>query len=528
MNPAETAAFRQAEWTTPITSEDQWEKRGGWDERGSQRNYVREEGSQLRSGERVDSMKTQWASSSPLVNRQDACRVHGAAGGFMSKQSPSMDDVGLWQRGGRGTAKVGIIADDYTGAADTGVQFAKKGLKTTIVRDLTGLEVVMDRVDVLVFDTESRSDPKAVAAEKVAVACEAFKKTGVKWLYKKIDSTLRGNLGAELDAAVDTLAVAAAILCPAYPKTGRITVGGFHLINQRLIEDTEAAKDPESPVKQSHIPTLLRSQSGKPVALVDIATVSQGAATMNREVARQLKEGSQIIVVDAISQRDLKTIAHAIASLDAPVLACGSGGLAEELPDAFRLGEDGGDRVAVIAGSVSGVTAQQIRTAARTLNAEVITVDLHRALQGEAAGRHEATRVVDEAENALAAGRDVVIRLAESLSALEGAKEAGRSLGATDQEMRGQMGRLLGWVAQALVTKGSVCGMVVTGGETASHVFTALKVLEVQVEEEVVPGIPSVTLVGGPADGTRVVTKAGAFGSDDALVTAIKYLRKTQ
>lgn len=422
--------------------------------------------------------------------------------------------------------RVGIIADDYTGAADTGVQFSKKRLKTSIVHDLKRIEETAERVDVLVFDTESRGDPKEVAYKKVALAAEEFKKTGVEILYKKIDSTLRGNLGVELDAAIDTLNVSAVILCPAYPKNGRITVGGFHLNNQSLIEDTEVAKDPESPVRQSHIPTLIQNQSEKKVSLVDIATVSLGVERVKREVVRQLKEGNQIIVVDAISQRDLKTIAQAIASLDQPVLVCGSGGLAEELPDAFGLGEDREEFVVVIAGSVSEVTAQQIRIAAKTLNVKVVTVDVQRVLMGKEEGKLEATRVIDEAEEAFHAGRDVVIRLAESLNALEEVKEAGKELGLTDREMRTLMGQILGRTSQAILKKGKLCGMVVTGGETAFNVYKALDVLEVRVEEEVLPGIPVVTIVGGPASGTRVVTKAGAFGNEDALVTAIEYLRK--
>jgi uncharacterized protein YgbK (DUF1537 family) len=422
--------------------------------------------------------------------------------------------------------RVGIIADDYTGAADTGVQFSKKRLKTSIVHDLKQIEETAERVDVLVFDTESRGDPKEVAYKKVALAAEEFKKTGVEILYKKIDSTLRGNLGVELDAAIDTLNVSAVILCPAYPKNGRITVGGFHLNNQSLIEDTEVAKDPESPVRQSHIPTLIQNQSEKKVSLVDIATVSLGMEKVKREVVRQLKEGNQIIVVDAISQRDLKTIAQAIASLDQPVLVCGSGGLAEELPDAFGLGEDREEFVVVIAGSVSEVTAQQIRIAAKTLNVKVVTVDVQRVLMGKEEGKLEATRVIDEAEEAFHAGRDVVIRLAESLNALEEVKEAGKELGLTDREMRTLMGQILGRTSQAILKKGKLCGMVVTGGETAFNVYKALDVLEVRVEEEVLPGIPVVTIVGGPASGTRVVTKAGAFGNEDALVTAIEYLRK--
>lgn len=422
--------------------------------------------------------------------------------------------------------RVGIIADDYTGAADTGVQFSKKRLKTSIVRDLKRIEETAERVDVLVFDTESRGDPKEVAYKKVALAAEEFKKTGVEILYKKIDSTLRGNLGVELDAAIDTLNVSAVILCPAYPKNGRITVGGFHLNNQSLIEDTEVANDPESPVRQSHIPTLIQNQSEKKVSLIDIATVSLGMERVKREVVRQLKEGNQIIVVDAISQRDLKTIAQTIASLDQPVLVCGSGGLAEELPDAFGLGEDREEFVVVIAGSVSEVTAQQIRIAAKTLNVKVVTVDVQRVLMGKEEGNLEATRVIDEAEEALNAGRDVVIRLAESLNALEEVKEAGKELGLTDREMRTLMGQILGRTSQAILKKGKLCGMVVTGGETAFNVYKALDVLEVRVEEEVLPGIPVVTIVGGPASGTRVVTKAGAFGNEDALVTAIEYLRK--
>ncbi|MEE9509907.1 MAG: nucleotide-binding domain containing protein, partial [Candidatus Bathyarchaeia archaeon] len=326
--------------------------------------------------------------------------------------------------------------------------------------------------------------------------------------------------------AIDTLNVSAVILCPAYPKNGRITVGGFHLNNQSLIEDTEVAKDPESPVRQSHIPTLIQNQSEKKVSLVDIATVSLGVERVKREVVRQLKEGNQIIVVDAISQRDLKTIAQTIASLDQPVLVCGSGGLAEELPDAFGLVEDREEFVVVIAGSVSEVTAQQIRIAAKTLNVKVVTVDVQRVLMGKEEGKLEATRVIDEAEEALNAGRDVVIRLAESLNALEEVKEAGKELGLTDREMRTLMGQILGRTSQAILKKGKLCGMVVTGGETAFNVYKALDVLEVRVEEEVLPGIPVVTIVGGPASGTRVVTKAGAFGNEDALVIAIEYLRK--
>ncbi len=422
--------------------------------------------------------------------------------------------------------RVGIIADDYTGAADTGVQFAKKGLKTAIVRDAKRIGAVAERVDVLVITTESRADPAEVAHAKVASAAEAFQKAGVGLLYKKIDSTLRGNIGVELDAALDALNVAAVILCPAYPKTGRTTVGGWHYVNNVLIEDTEMAADPESPVKESHIPTLIQSQSRNPVALVDVSKVAEGVQRVADEVVRQLKQGSRIIVVDARSQGDLKIIAQAISVLDQPLLVCGSGGLAEELPDAFGLGSEQGDRVAVIAGSVSKVTAQQIRWAEAALKVKVIQIDMRRVLVGETERRCEVSRVVEEVRGAFEAGRDVVVRFAETQRAFEAIRAVGRSMGVEDGEMRKRIGDVLGRIALAIVKDGNLCGLVLTGGETAFNVYAALDVLEVEVEDEVVPGTPAVTIVGGVASGTRVVTKAGAFGDEDALVTAIEYLRK--
>jgi uncharacterized protein YgbK (DUF1537 family) len=424
--------------------------------------------------------------------------------------------------------RVGIIADDYTGAADTGVQFAKKGLKTAIVRDSQRIGAVAERVDVLVITTESRADPAEVAHAKVASAAEEFKKAGVGLLYKKIDSTLRGNIGVELDAALNALNVPAAILCPAYPKTGRTTVGGWHYINNVLIEDTEIAADPESPVKESHIPTLIQSQSRSPVTLIDVSKVSEGVQRVADEVVTHLKQGSQIIVVDARSQGDLKVIAQALSALDQPLLICGSGGLAEELPDAFGLGSEQGDRVAVIAGSVSNVTAQQIRWAETALNVKVIQIDMHRVFVGETERSLEVSRGVEEVRDAFEAGRDVVVRFAESQRAFEAIREVGRRRGVADSEMRRHIGDVLGRIALAIVKDRALCGLVLTGGETAFNVYKALDVLEVEVEDEVVPGIPTVTIVGGPASGTQVVTKAGAFGDEDALVTAIEYLRKNR
>jgi len=149
---------------------------------------------------------------------------------------------------------------------------------------------------------------------------------------------------------IDALRLSTVVVCPAYPKNGRITIGGYHLLHQALIENTEIAKDRASPVSESHIPTLIRSQSRHKVSLIDVSKGSEGVETLQREILEHQKSGNRIIIVDAVTQEDLKTVAQTTSVLGQPLLACGSAGLAEELPDALGLAYDKGP-ILVVAGS---------------------------------------------------------------------------------------------------------------------------------------------------------------------------------
>ena len=98
------------------------------------------------------------------------------------------------------SVQLGIIADDLTGANDTGVQFARFGARTIVPLDLHDLASLRRRADVLVLSTDSRGESPAVAAHRAKVAAQALKRARVPAVYKKIDSTFRGNIGAELAA----------------------------------------------------------------------------------------------------------------------------------------------------------------------------------------------------------------------------------------------------------------------------------------------------------------------------------------
>lgn len=217
--------------------------------------------------------------------------------------------------------KFGVIADDYTGANDTGVQFVKKGLKTIVLTQMEKVRDIADKAEAIVIDTESRADPKEVAYQKVFSAAKVLTEIGVNIVYKKIDSTLRGNIGPELDAAIDALNISTVIVSPAFPKNGRITVGGYHLLNQLPLELTEIASDPRSPVKESYVPALIQKQSRHHVGHISISKVMGGIQALKNEMITEQRKGSKIIVVDAVTQEDLRTIVRAIVASNLPARA---------------------------------------------------------------------------------------------------------------------------------------------------------------------------------------------------------------
>ncbi|MFQ6077228.1 MAG: four-carbon acid sugar kinase family protein [Candidatus Bathyarchaeia archaeon] len=425
--------------------------------------------------------------------------------------------------------RLGVIADDYTGSNDTGVQFAKKDLKTMVLTRTEDMERAAREADVVVVDTESRADPRERSYMKTLEAAKAMKGVGVERVYKKIDSTLRGNIGPELEAIMDTFDISTVVIAPAYPKNGRVTVGGFHLLHQTPLEKTEIAHDPRCPVRESHVPTLIQGQTRRKVGHVSLSKVMEGFKPLLDEIRERRERGDEMIVIDAVTQDDLKTIAKATASLGVSCLTCGCAGLAEEVPEAFGLVKEKIEEavgVVVIAGSVSGVTMKQISKVEELLGSKVIELSLHEALKDEESRVREVNTVLKEAEQAIERGKDVVVCLARSDESVTRTRLWMRERGISPEEMAENVLSSLGEIASTLADNRRVAGLVLTGGDTAISVCKALGVAMTEIKEEILPGIPLVKVVGGRHDGMRIVTKAGAFGDEDAMGEIIQHLKR--
>ncbi len=156
---------------------------------------------------------------------------------------------------------VGIIADDLTGANDTALQFHLKGANTQILLSDEIEPLNIKNTQTWAISTESRNVEPEVAFERVLKTTKMLvNKINPDYFYKKIDSTLRGNIAVEVLGILSVLDYDASIVVPAFPAETRTTVGGYHLMKGVPIERTEMARDPYSPICESHVPTLLKSQ----------------------------------------------------------------------------------------------------------------------------------------------------------------------------------------------------------------------------------------------------------------------------
>ena len=125
-----------------------------------------------------------------------------------------------------------------------------------------------------------------------------------------------------------------AIVAPAFPANGRVTLNGNALVQGVLLERTGFARDPRNAISESHIPSLLSFQAGEPIGSVDMDTVAQGPEAIGEAITRSV---SRIVVVDAVRQQHLADIALAVGRSEGAWLPVGSAGLAEELPAALGL-----------------------------------------------------------------------------------------------------------------------------------------------------------------------------------------------
>ncbi len=404
-----------------------------------------------------------------------------------------------------------IIADDFTGAGDSGIHFARAGDATALLLDPAHLERDMRVFDALSLSTESRFLPPADAARVVRALAERCAGAGGTIAYKKVDSTLRGNLGAEIEALMDVSGHAAALVCTAMPKTGRTCVGGKLYLKGELLHMTEIGRDPFNPVSTSSVAGVLAQQTDLPSGNLTLEDVRSGQTMLRARVLDFLFAGCRVLAADAEEDGDLAVLGELLRfSLSGgelpPLLPVGAGGLAEAFVNTGaalrRPASSPKGRMLAVAGSLTGVSREQVDRALSNGAFHLLALDVAKGL-ADPQGVCEA--LAEEA--AAAGGRNLLLRASSSPDA--------RSL-STQEGFRAAA--LFGAAAAAICRAVSCPVLYATGGSTAVGVAAALNITAVRLQDECMPGV---VLSSCPDTGFGVqwfISKAGGFGGPDVLV----------
>jgi D-threonate/D-erythronate kinase len=393
-----------------------------------------------------------------------------------------------------------IVADDLAGAADCGVAFAERGLRTRAV--LAGDGIESGGWSVLAFDTDTRDAPAEIAEERVrsAVAAAAPDDT----IFKKIDSTLRGNLAAELRGALAGRAVDCVIAAPAFPATGRTTKAGRQLIDGLPLEESEFAPQVSTSVLSDQL-----APAGLPISEVSLADVRAGR--LAELAGHTVAQSADVLICDAETEHDLDQIARGGVDSGCEVLWMGTAGLARRLAAVLPLPTPSGvsrqhatDRpLLLVVGSPARATGAQLRMLREATDlAEVVLDDT--SLNVDDARLQETT---ERLVGALRSGRDCALTLKRE----GGERDSGRA-----------GTRMLAAAAAAAIEL--VGGLVLTGGETARAVLQAMAVRGLTLEREIQPGIALGRT--DPPTSMPVALKAGGFGEADALEACRRAIRE--
>lgn len=408
--------------------------------------------------------------------------------------------------------KLLIIADDFTGALDTGVQFVKRGIETLVS---TAAQIDLSRIpeetQVISLDLETRHMPQRQAYEKVRDAAVFARERGIRQVYKKTDSTLRGNIGAEISALMDACQGDPVVFVPAYPAAGRTTRQGRQLVDGVPVHKTQFALDLLNPVTESFIPRIIGEQCDKKVVLADEESI--------RPTGK-----NTIYVYDAETEAQLTAIAGGLKANGFSGLLAGCAGFAGYLPEIFGLRQEDRKRPAAagsgsmlfVCGSVNQVSIEQYRYAAAQ-GIDGVTLTPRQKLEQ---GYWNSSGGVRDIAGYTAILREKGKLMISNCATGEEAQKLALPPDMTGEDIAGHAAVLV----EALVRTAGVSTLVVFGGDTAVAIMNRFSVSGVTPVAELLPGVV-VSAMAACGKELTMVTKAGGFGAEDTLVKIIQRMK---
>lgn len=410
------------------------------------------------------------------------------------------------------TIRLLMIADDFTGALDTGVQFAACGVTTRVITDRTvSLENYKDACEVLVVDSETRHLPAEDAYNVVAKIVAQAMAMNISHIYKKTDSALRGNVGAELTALLEASGERQLPFLPAFPQIGRRTVDGIHYIGDKPVAESVFGADPFEPVLHSRVADVIGEQSGVAVssvpALIDGETIAANPG---------------ILVFDASSVEALAKTGQRLLAEGKLRIMAGCAGFGSVLPGLLQLGTGKPTPVPkldpnflVICGSVNPITVAQSDRAEKEGFLRIRLVP-EQKLDPE----HWITKAGEQEfqilRGILGQYRCRIIDTNDG-SGNKATADYAVEHGMTTEDVRQAVSRSIGYLVSRLFPNPNLGTLLITGGDTLLQCMDYMDIHEIEPLCEMDSGVvlSRFTYQGY----TRyIISKSGGFGKEDLFI----------
>ena len=421
--------------------------------------------------------------------------------------------------------KLGVIADDFTGATDVAGFLVEYGIPTIQINGVPD-PAYGEEAEAYVVSLKTRACPPEEAVEQSLRALSWLQSRGCDRFYFKycstFDSTDRGNIGPVADAILKTLGSGCSVVCPALPVNGRTVYKGYLFVSDQLLHESGMRSHPLNPMRDSKLSRLLEKQSSGRVAGLYAEVIDQGEAAVRHQLKQCADAGYRYVVTDTLADDHLAVIAEAVR--DFPLVTGGSGlamALAKlqqkdaaAIAAAKRLGRPEPGKTVVLSGSCSEATQKQVEVYRK--KAPSMRIEVERCV--EAADAYVA-ELLQWAGEQLAAGR------APLLFATTAAEELSENSRRYGREEAGQaIEEVFGKLAAGLAGQGAQ-NFIVAGGETSGRVVQSLGIEAFRIGPQVSPGVPWVR----STDGSHaLILKSGNFGDEDFFARAQEFARRKE
>lgn len=422
--------------------------------------------------------------------------------------------------------KILILADDLTGANDTGAAIHKLGFETYTVVDGGNGGSEFKNYACVSVNLDSRRMLAEEAARVVQTAARYYSTPDTKLFVKRIDSTLRGNLGSECDAFLKEMGDSAvAIVVPAFPRAGRIYHNEKIYVNGVELAQTAVSNDPMWPIKTSSPADILGQQTEKPLFHVPIDVVRAGENAVGQYASEAIAQGYKYILFESITDEDIHTVAGGIVSIGNPFIAVDPGPFTAAVAGRlFPHGES--TEILAVVGSINAVSKEQVRLLMANKNVVFSQMDVACLLRDNEARQAEIKRAASELS---AQDPDDGLRLLllssvlgqEQISFADYAKKNEAAQTETSVLISDALGAAACQVIQCCEKIG---GLFTCGGDVTVSVCNNLGADGMRVLSEVIPLAVCGELTANNQKRYLIVTKGGMVGEPHEMIDCLEYL----